>query len=184
MIFKKDFEGFKIDFEPFLKERNVMVNATQMAKVFGKEVTHFLENASTEKFIQACLKTRNSEFLGIEKREDLVFGKQKSGTWMHRVLALKFAAWLNPEFELWVFFTIEELLFGFAKTQSKSIQRTVEIQKRIKVLKEKPDKTGADFVEYLDLETELKGEKNSRTNLTREKFKEAWDLFNQTRKEN
>jgi len=29
---------------------------------------------------------------------------------MHRKLALKFAAWLSPEFELWVYDRIEELL--------------------------------------------------------------------------
>lgn len=38
--------------------------------------------------------------------------KGRSGTWMHRVLALKFAAWLDPEFELWVYCTIDKLMFG------------------------------------------------------------------------
>jgi hypothetical protein len=183
MIFKKDYEGFKIDFEPFMKERNVMVNATQMANVFGKKVTHFLENESTENFIFACLNSRNSDFLGVKNREDLVSGKQKSGTWMHRILALKFAAWLNPEFELWIFMTIEQMLFGFAQSQVKSIERTVELQKRILELKEKNDKSGDDFEEYLQLEDELKGEKSERANLTRTKFKETWDLFNQPKQE-
>jgi len=32
------------------------------------------------------------------------------GTWMNETLALKFAAWLNPKFELWVYGKIKELL--------------------------------------------------------------------------
>ncbi len=183
MIFKKEYEGFKIDFEPFLKKRNVMVNATQMAKVFGKEVARFMENDGTKKFILACLKTRNSAFLGVEKEADLYVSKQKSGTWMHRVLALKFAAWLNPEFELWVFMTIEQMLFGFAQSQEKSIERSVDLQKQILALKEKEEKTGEDFIKYLELVEELKDEKSDRANLTRTKFKETWDLFNQPEKE-
>jgi len=43
--------------------------------------------------------------LNIESKEDLIISKQKSGTWMHRVLALNFAAWLEPAFDLWVYAT-------------------------------------------------------------------------------
>ena len=32
------------------------------------------------------------------------------GTWMDEKLALKFAAWLSPEFELWVYDRIQELI--------------------------------------------------------------------------
>ena len=90
------FEESVVEFE--LNNKNVMVNATQMAKVFGKEVKHFNENGSTKNFIDACLKSRNSDLLGIKNEEDLIISRQKSGTWMHRVLAIKFAAWLNPDF--------------------------------------------------------------------------------------
>lgn len=183
MIFKKEYEGFKIDFEPFLQKRNVMVNATQMAKVFGKDLFQFTKSDSTKRFISACLKPANAGLLGIKNEVDLIDSKQKSGTWMHRVLALKFAAWLNPEFELWIFITIEQMLFGFAQLQEKSIERTVELQKQIKALKEKEEKSGEDFTKYLELEEELKGEKSERANITRSKFKETWDLFNQPGKE-
>ena len=60
-----EFNGSVVEFE--LDNKNVMVNATQMAKIFGKEVARFMENESTKKFIEACLKTRNSSFLNIEK---------------------------------------------------------------------------------------------------------------------
>jgi hypothetical protein len=35
-------------------------------------------------------------FLQLKSIDDLIVSRQKSGTWMHRVLAIKFAAWLNP----------------------------------------------------------------------------------------
>ena len=91
-IVKFMYNDQEVEFLPAGNE-NVMVNATQMAKVFGKLVGHFLENESTKKFINSCLNNRNSDYLGVKTREDLVDSKQNSGTWMHRILALKFAAW-------------------------------------------------------------------------------------------
>jgi hypothetical protein len=57
-----------------------------------------MENKDTKEFIESCLKTGNSAFLNIEKGDDLYVSRQKSGTWIHRVLALKFAAWLDAGF--------------------------------------------------------------------------------------
>lgn len=103
---------------------NVMVNATQMAKVFNKQVNEFTSNKNTIQFVETCLKNGNSRFLGIEKESDLINSKQKSGTWMHRVLALKFAAWLDPEFELWVYSRIDKILLGsFQKVKEAMIEQ-------------------------------------------------------------
>lgn len=130
-IMKFKFNESEIDFQP--STHNVMVNATQMAKIFGKEVFDFMKNDSTKSFISEALKTDNSRFLGIENESDLIDSKQKSGTWMHRVLALKFAAWLDPAFELWVYTTIDFILFGQYKKMEESIKqsakRRVEIDK-------------------------------------------------------
>jgi hypothetical protein len=112
-----EFNGQQVEFD--LSSANIMVNATEMAKIYDAEVKHFMENQSTKKFIESCLKTRNSEFLGIQKLDDLYKSKQRSGTWMHRVLALKFAAWLDPDFELWVYITIDRLMFGTTRTDLK-----------------------------------------------------------------
>ena len=88
------YNGQTIDFLPGRND-NLMVNATQMAKIFGKEVARFMENDSTKKFIEVCLnraeKTRNSSFIngkkseyshffGVKTETDLVISKQKSGT--------------------------------------------------------------------------------------------------------
>jgi hypothetical protein len=71
------------------RDNKVMANATEMAKIFNEDLNHFTRLEGTKKFIEACLKTPN---LGFLKEENLIISRQKSGTFMHRVLALKFAA--------------------------------------------------------------------------------------------
>jgi hypothetical protein len=128
------FEDKEIDFE--ITGSNVMVNATQMAKIFGKLPKDFLINENTKNFISECLKKENSPYLMIENEEDLVSSIQKSGTWMHRILALKFAAWLSPAFELWVYSVIDELLFGHYREMEDMLRRTAETRNRIDALRE------------------------------------------------
>ena len=159
------------------KENGVMVNATEMAKIFGKEVARFMENDSTKNFINSCLKTRNSSFLNVKNVEDLYTSKQKSGTFMHRILALKFAAWLSPDFEVWVYSTIEQLLFGKHVEREKSFERTLSLQAELSELEYKVNKTGEDFERYLYLRKELSREKSYRTSLTKESLEEMQSLF-------
>lgn len=59
-ILKYEFENDIIEFE--IINGNVMVNATQMAKVFNKKVNHFTENETTKMFLDECLNNRNSGF--------------------------------------------------------------------------------------------------------------------------
>lgn len=182
-IQKFKFDDVEIEFD-LRQGKNVMVNATEMAKIFGKEVARFMENDSTNNFIEACLKTRNSSFLGVKNREDLVVSRQKSGTWMHRVLALKFAAWLSPDFEVWVWMTIDHLIFGFAIEIQDSISETVMLKRKQNDLKNKLAKRDPDFKEYLDIEYQLIDAKTRRSNATKNKFREtAEDLFSSQRNE-
>ncbi len=94
-----------------------MINATEMAKPFGKPVGNFLRLKETKDYI-TLLEERYSdvniahdnprEVLRVVKGGDAAAGAQ--GTWMDEKLALKFAAWLSPHFELWVYDRIQELL--------------------------------------------------------------------------
>ena len=102
-----DYQGQNIVFE--LEEGISMVNATQMAKPFKKKTFDFLRLKQTKAFIEEFEKR------GGNSRHEIVrviqFGDAKlQGTWMNERLALKFAAWLNPHFELWVYDRIYELL--------------------------------------------------------------------------
>lgn len=139
-IVKFEFNGQAVDFEP--SKTNVMVNATQMAKIFEKDLFQFTKSESAKAFIKSCLKPANAGLLGINSQEDLFVSRQKSGTWMHRILALKFAAWLNPDFEVWVYSTIEQLLFGEAAERSKKLTRKAEIKaerKRLQAILEQDE---------------------------------------------
>ena len=132
-IMKFEFNQQEVDFE--LNHENVIVNATQMAKIFGKNMANFTRSDETKYFISVCLKNANKHYLKIETEEDLIFSKQKSGTWMHRVLALKFSAWLNPQFELFVYSTIEQFLFGRLKQLEESLKISAKRKNRIDELK-------------------------------------------------
>lgn len=166
-----------IEFKPN-GDDNIMVNATQMAKVFGKEVTHFLENASTKNFIDACLNTRNSEYLSVKNREDLVIGKQKSGTFMHRILALKFAAWLDPDFEVLVFYTIDQILNHYYRelrnaTIEKMRIENLKAEKREELLKKYPE-----FADYVELEEAFKSADARKAAISRSMSKQMRLEFN------
>lgn len=90
-----------------------MINATEMAKPFKKLVGGFLRSQSTKDYI-ILLEARYADLHNEKKREVLrvVQGgtPELQGTWMDEKLALKFAAWLSPAFELWVYDRIDELL--------------------------------------------------------------------------
>jgi hypothetical protein len=160
-----------------VSKESLMVNATEMAKIYGKHVNEFMSNEGTRAFINSCLKSGKSRFLEIEKEDDLIISKQKSGTWMHRLLALKFAAWLNSDFEVWVYSTIENLLYGRHIKMEQSYERTLSLQREIEELRCKPDKTGEDFERYLQIGKAIKYEQNFRRSLTHESISEAKGIF-------
>ena len=170
-IIKFIYKEIEIEFEP-ANNKNLMINATQMAKVFGKLTGHFLENENTKKFISVCLNNRNSDYLNIKSKEDLIISKQKSGTWMHRVLALKFAAWLDADFEVWVFTTIDKLLYSEFYEQKQALIKKMTVKqqkkdKKIELLKKYPE-----MQEYFNLEEKEKEAHNKRTALIRNQIKQ------------
>jgi hypothetical protein len=170
------FEENKITFN-LEKDNNVMVNATEMAKVFGKDLFQFTKSEGTKSFIESCLKPANAGLLGVKSEDDLIISKQKSGTFMHRILALKFAAWLSPDFDVWVFTTIEKLLFGNSKEREASFKRTIALQNEADKLRDKPNKSGEDFERFLEISRKLNQEKSIRKNLTTESVQEI-KIFN------
>lgn len=84
-----------------------MVNATEMAKPFGKRCNDFLSAKSTNQLINSL-----SAKTGISATSLVVVnqGGTNQGTWMHEDLALVFAQWLSPEFYLWCNDRVKELL--------------------------------------------------------------------------
>ncbi len=101
-----DYKGSKIS---FISDKNVMVNATQMAKPFGKRPNDYLSLPTTNKLIKAITKKSgiSENQIVTTKAGTPQFG---GGTWMHEDLALDFAQWLSVDFRLWCNYRIKELM--------------------------------------------------------------------------
>ncbi len=94
-----------------------MMNATQMAKPFGKRVAEWLRLPSTKEFLSVLQPIRKSDSSPMGKSHRLVETINGIGTWMHEDVALEFARWLSPQFAIWCNDRIKELLkYGMTAT--------------------------------------------------------------------
>ena len=153
-----NYNGASISFN--FTDTTKMINATQMAKAFGKRPNDWLKLPNTKRYLNAL---QSSVYSGKEpphsdgrksptgtqgfdsqlivtRKGDINSGY--GGTWFHYKLALRFAQWLSPEFSIWVDVKIEELLTtGKTEIQPKSeetllaeavliAQRTIARQKQ------------------------------------------------------
>lgn len=99
------FEGQEIT----IRQSDGYWNATQMCQRYGRLFADFTRLKSTKAYLAAL-----SPVMGIPIT-GLILSQQggtpsEQGTWVHRRVALKLAAWLNPHFEVWVYSVIEKLL--------------------------------------------------------------------------
>jgi hypothetical protein len=75
---------------------------------------------------------------------------------MHRVLALKFAAWLDPKFELWTFTTIDKILNEYYRNQRERMVRRETIKAQLQKRKAALLESHPDFAEIIELENQLR----------------------------
>ena len=108
-IINYQWNGSNISFN--LSGNGTMINATEMAKAFGKRPAKWLELPSTKEFINALLNIRKLDIESLIKTErgGSNFG-ERHGTWFHEDIAIEFARWLNPLFAIWCNDRIKELL--------------------------------------------------------------------------
>ena len=99
-----DYKGSQIS---FISGENVMINATQMAKPFGKRPNDYLSLPSTNQLLNAITRKYGIAENQLVKTER---GGLNPGTWMHEDVALDFAQWLSVDFRLWCNDRIKELL--------------------------------------------------------------------------
>jgi hypothetical protein len=150
-------------------EKNVMVNATEMAKAFGKRIDFFLKSDHAKEFIKVLELTPYGGSSTLLKPEEIKMTKNGVGTYFHRILALKFAAWLDPKFELWVYSTIENILFGKAKEAGNKISEVALQEEKIKNLRTKLMDSGSEDAKNLlkeeSLLVEMKKNKNKAVSI-------------------
>ena len=86
------------------------INATEMAKPFGKFAWKWLELPSTIEFLKALSENRslakNQLVISVKGGND----PSKRGNWFHEDVALEYAQWLSVDFKLWCNDRIKELL--------------------------------------------------------------------------
>lgn len=84
------------------------INATEMAKPFGKFSKDWTRLKSSQDFINALSSVRHicpSALIQVVRG-----GSGEQGTFMHEDVAIEFARWLSPEFAIWCNDKIKELL--------------------------------------------------------------------------
>lgn len=87
------------------RTKDGMFNATALLRQWNesngekKEITKFFENENTKEFISALMSEEN---LNTQNSAYLKSRGKGGGTWMHPILFIKFAMWLNPRFEVQV----------------------------------------------------------------------------------
>lgn len=132
----------------FGKEGNVMINATEMAKPFGKSPKDFLKTEQTKVYIGTLgevKKILSSDLVRV------IYG-DNGGTWMHEDVAMEFARWLSPAFAIWCNDRIKELLqYGMTATQP-TLEQMIN---------------NPDLV--ISLATQLKNEREEKARLEQEK---------------
>jgi len=156
------------------KDENVMVNATEMAKAFGKEPKDFLRLEGTNKLIEKLIEKQN---IGADvpryNRENIVYSNNKAGTYMHRKLALEFASWLDIDFKLWIIDVIDEILFGHYKQHWDAHMKQEAAKERMEYTKKKllQNPTQEDVIAYFEAENEFKAAKSEKSKAIQSQYK-------------
>lgn len=141
-------------------DKNVMINATEMAQMFGKRIDVFTKTNHAKSFIEIL----EREIIRTPNGGRIIENRGRNGIYFNRLLALKFAAWLNPEFEFWVFSKIEEISFGNYKKHWDAHVKQERAKEKMEMLKsqllDEPSKEVAE--EYFEAEQDYALAKNAK----------------------
>ncbi|RFP19638.1 KilA-N domain-containing protein [Duganella sp. BJB475] len=103
-IIKAEYEGQGYSFRA-----DGWFNATEAAKRYGKEPSDWISQKETQIYIQALDRTYR---LGRYVETSRARADRGGGTWLHPKLAVKFARWLDVDFEIWCDMQIDKILRG------------------------------------------------------------------------
>lgn len=98
------YNGVEISFS---NDNGVMINATEMARVFNKTPKDYLRTQSAKELLDAVSSRQKCLLTDLV---NVINGGNSNGTWMHETIALDFAQWLSVDFRLWCNDRIKELM--------------------------------------------------------------------------
>lgn len=99
-------------------------------------------------------------------------GGRRQGTWMHRIQALHFAAWLDARFAVWVFVTIDKILFEQQRQQETQLSQAALKEIRRRELEAK----FASNPEYIELQS-LRGARSQYLSKPRQQAETQLSIF-------
>lgn len=119
-----NFDGLPVTFT-----ENGYLNATMIAKHYGKRVQHQLSNERTKDYIRALNEYLSEAVKTASEQNQLVMlvkggNPTEQGTWLHPKLAIDFARWLNPRFAVWCDMQIEQMVTGSVQSLTTQITQT------------------------------------------------------------
>lgn len=85
------------------------INATDVAKRFGKRPVDWLKQDETKQYMSVLAEALNCD---PESLLETRRGRYHSGTWLHPKLGVSFARWLDLKFAVWADLHIDALLRG------------------------------------------------------------------------
>lgn len=97
------------DVSMLMKEEAVMINATEVAKHFGKRPEGWLKTEEAQRYIDAVSQV---EDIRLENLIKIQHGGKHRGTWIHSSLAIGFARYLDPYFAVKCDQAIKRLIRG------------------------------------------------------------------------
>lgn len=163
-------------FEVTQRTKDGMFNATELLKQWNKnkgmkkEVSKFFELEQTKTFIKTL------EEKELYHTQDVAYHKSKAnkgvnaGTWMHPFLFIKFAMWINPEFELEVIKFVYDQLIEFRHAAGDMYIGLTNALSKFK------DVNYSEIAKALNWIIFDKHEKGIRQTATQEQLKELTDL--------
>ena len=105
---------FRYQGQPVRFNTTGWINATDVAKRFGKRPARWLELPSTASYMSALAKHLRGFDDGKSDIKLVETSKVRgqAGTWLHPKLAVAFARWLDDDFAVWCDLHIDALLHG------------------------------------------------------------------------
>jgi len=103
------------------------INATEIAKRYGKRPTDWLKQDETREYLSAlgeALKCDSESLLKTRR------GRFQGGTWLHPKLAVAFARWLDVKFAVWCDLQIDAILRGNLDARQQYAAATQALESR------------------------------------------------------
>lgn len=123
-IMKRPMGNFTVE----QRTKDYMFNATSLLKQWNvangqqKSIAHYLENSTSQEFIKALMNEekitcRDSVYVVSRARAD-----RGGGTWMHPLLFIDFAMWLNPAFKVKVLKFVSDQMLKYRDEAGEGLQ--------------------------------------------------------------